>query len=35
MKLHRDLGIGQKAVRFFMHGLRKAWEEQQIVAGGR
>ena len=25
MKLHRDLGIGQKAAWFMLHRLREAW----------
>ena len=29
MKLHRDLGIGQKAAWHLAHRLRKAWETQQ------
>ena len=35
MKLYRDLSIGQKADCFFAHGLRRAREERQVVAGGR
>ena len=29
MKLHRDLGIGQKAAWFLAHRLREAWDEQR------
>ena len=27
MKLHRDLGIGQKAAWFMLHRLREAWAD--------
>ena len=30
MKLHRDLGITQKAAWFLAHRLREAWNEQQV-----
>ena len=34
MKLHRDLGIGQKAAWFLAHRLRETWETQQAPFSG-
>ena len=34
MKLHRDLGIGQKAAWFLAHRQRETWEEQQAPFEG-
>ena len=34
MKLHRDLGIGQKAAWFLAHRLRETWEERQYQFKG-
>ena len=34
MKLHRDLGIGQKAAWFLAHRLRETWEAQQAPFKG-
>ncbi len=34
MKLHRDLGISQKAAWFLAHRLRETWETQQALFAG-
>ncbi len=34
MKLHRDLGIGQKAAWFLAHRLREAWEDERATFDG-
>ena len=35
MKLHRDLGVSQKAAWYMLHRIRKAWEDNARSFGGR